>query len=454
MPRRQPPFEDIMQTATMQPHLAGLPALRLMLRFTRDPLEAVETLNARYGDRALTRLPGEDLLLLSRPDDIGAVLLKYADATHNSGTAQRLTVILGEGLLISEGDLWRTRRRLAAPSLKRKHIASYADAMVRHADVLADRLLQAPTRADLQTDMMDVTLRIVVECLLGSDLPGEVEAVDAAMQQVMQGFEKLAHSPLRLLPGWWPSRANWQLHQGRKRLDRILHAVIAARRANPEGDDLLARLIQAQVTEGVELSNTALRDEVATMFLAGHETTALTLTYALILLARHPEVRAQIEDEVDGLTGPPTVNDLKHLTLTGAVIDEALRLYPPAWVMGREATRDLPDFPAGPVKKGTQLILLPWVTHRDPRWWSEPLAFRPERWLNGVSRPRYCYLPFGAGPRVCIGNHFARMEAILVLAALTRRLRLQIPEDYEVRHRPSITLRLADALPARVQARR
>lgn len=442
-----------MATTAMQPQLAGWPAMRLLTRFTNDPLAAIERLHADYGDRAFVRLPGEDLIVLARPDDIGALLVQHADAVHKSATMRRLKMVVGEGLLTAEGDTWRARRKLAAPSLKRARIAAYGEAMVRHADTLATEWLAAPTRDDLQLDMMAVTLKIVVECLLGTDLPGEVAAVDRAMHDVMEAYGHIVHSARRLLPTWWPSRYRRQLRRGRARLDAILLAVIAARRADPSGDDLLARLISAQVEEGVILDDAALRDEVATMFIAGHETTALALTYALLLLAQHPDALARLEAEVDALGGPPTMADLQRLPWAGAVIDEAMRLYPPAWVMGREVIQDIPDFPAGGLKAGAQVVMVPWLVHRDPRWWTDPLRFDPQRWIDAPRPPRFTYLPFGAGPRVCIGNHFARMEAILVLVTLLRRVRVQVPDGYVARLQPSITLRLRDPLPIRLTPR-
>lgn len=442
-----------MTSTTLRPQLAGLPALRLMTRFTNDPIAALERMHAEFGDRAYVRLPGERLIMLVRPDDIGAALVQHADAFHKSATMRRLKMIVGEGLLTTEGDTWRARRRLAAPSLKKKQIAAYGDAMVRHADDLVGAWLASPARSDLQVDMMAVTLKIVVECLLGADLSADVRAVEEAMDDVMDGYSHIVHSALRLLPEWWPSRHRRRLRRGRARLDRILYAVIAARRADPSGDDLLARLIRAQSDEGIALDDVALRDEVATMFLAGHETTALALTYALLLLGQHPDARARLEEEVDALTDRPTMADLGRLPWTGAVVDEALRLYPPAWVIGREVMRPIPDFPAGGLEPGAQIIMVPWLLHRDRRWWTDPLRFDPQRWIDTPRPARFTYLPFGGGPRVCIGNHFARMEAILVLATLLRRARVEVPTDYAARLQPSITLRLRDPLPVRITPR-
>lgn len=442
-----------MTTTVMRPQLAGWPAVRLLTRFTNNPIAAVERLQADLGDRAYVRLPGEHLIMLARPDDIGAILVRHADAVHKSSTMRRLRMVIGNGLLISEGDIWRERRKLAAPSLKRKQIAAYGDAMVRHADALATAWLAAPRRADLQHDMMEITLKIVVECLLGTDLPGDIAEVDAAMHDVMDAYGNIVHSARRLLPEWWPGVYRRKLRRGRARLDRVLLAVIAARRADPSGDDLLARLIRAQEDEGVVLDDAALRDEVATMFIAGHETTALALTYALMLLGQHPDALAALESEVDALGGPPTMADLKRLPWTGAVVDEAMRLYPPAWAMGREVIRDIPDFPAGGLRKGTQLVMPPWLVHRDPRWWPDPLRFDPQRFIDTPRPARFTYLPFGAGPRVCIGNHFARMEAILVLATLLQRTTVTIPPGYVPHLEPSVTLRLRDPLPVQISPR-
>ncbi|MCB9548022.1 MAG: cytochrome P450 [Myxococcales bacterium] len=442
--------------ALPRPHVQGLPAVRTFRAFNRDPLAALDHAKATWGDRARFAVAGEHTVLLSDPEDIAEVLVtRAADFRKDVGT-RRLQLIVGPGLLTLEGDTWRQRRKLAAPSLKRAHIASYADVMVRHTEEAALDLLAHPEGRDLHAVLMGVTLRIVVECLLGTNLPTDVRVVEHAMADSVAGFAGWQQSWRRFLPGWVPTAPRRRMRRGAEALDAVIRAVIAQRRQDATGNDLLSRLMVAQDEAGLGLDDEALRGEVATMFLAGHETTALALLFALHLLSRHPAERARAEAEIQAAAGdgPLGLDHVRQLPFTAAVITEAMRLYPPAWAVGREALTDLEDLRCGPVRKGTQLIVSPWLVHRDARWHAEPLRFVPQRWIDQPvrERPRFTYLPFGGGPRVCIGNHFAEMEAVLVLATLLRRVRLDVPQAHVLQLRPSITLRPTGAVPVRVTA--
>jgi cytochrome P450 len=234
---------------------------------------------------------------------------------------------------------------------------------------------------------------------------------------------------------------------------RLIHE---RRTATRVGHTLLDTLIDVRDEAGEPMSDRQLRDEAVTFLLAGHETTALALTWALHLLGLHPEVGAAIAVEADAVLGerPATFEDMPRLTLTEQVVNESLRLYPPAWLIGREAGRDC-EIGGHTVEKGTPLYTCPWVLHRDPRFWAEPLAFRPERWVghSDRQRPRFAYMPFGGGPRVCIAQRFAVMEAVLILASIARRNRLVPSQDTLVVPSPSITLRPAGPVPFRIEAR-
>lgn len=444
--------------ALPRPHVHGWPAVRTFRAFGRDPLAALDHAQATWGDRARFVVAGEHMVLLSDPEDIAEVLVTRASDFKKDVGTRRLQFIVGPGLLTLEGETWRQRRKLAAPSLKRAQIAHYAEVMVRHTEEAAREMAAHPSGRDLHADLMGVTLRIVVECLLGTNLPTALSVVEDAMADSVAGFAGWQQSWRRFLPNWVPTGPRRQMQRGAAALDGVIRAVIAQRRQDPSGDDLLSRLMRAQDEAGLGLDDEALRGEVATMFLAGHETTALSLLFAVFLLSRHPEARARAEAEVQAAAGdgPLGLDHVRHLPFTAAVISEAMRLYPPAWAVGREALTDLEDLRCGPVRKGTQMFISPWLVHRDARWYPEPLRFNPQRWIDQPvkERPRFTYLPFGGGPRVCIGNHFAEMESILVLATLLRRVRLDVPEAHVLKLRPSITLRPTEAVPVRVSAAR
>ena len=261
----------------------------------------------------------------------------------------------------------------------------------------------------------------------------------------MTEFQQIGLSWRRLLPAFLLRESIERIDDARDELDEILYAIIRERRAQgSEGDDLLGRLLEATDEEGAQMTDQQLRDEVATLFLAGHETTALALSYALLFLARHPPARARLREEVDEVLGgrPATMADVPALRFTDAVIRESMRLYPPVYAIGREALEDC-VIAGWVVPRGAQVLMPQWTVHRDPRWFSDPEAFLPERWLDGLADrlPRFAYFPFGGGARVCVGNHFATLEAILVLATLMQHLDVRADPGFRLTLSPSVTLR-------------
>jgi cytochrome P450 len=273
----------------------------------------------------------------------------------------------------------------------------------------------------------------------------------------MADFHLLVHTWRRLLPHAVPQPVRRRMRQGGRVVDDILMDIIRQKRAaGASGDDLLSLLLAARDDAGTGMSDAQLRDEAATLFLAGHETTALALGYAFVALAGDPAVRDWLHEELDDVLGDrlPGADDVPRLVRTGAVVDETMRLYPPAWIIGREPQTDV-TLGGYRVSRGEQVLMSPWALHRDPRWFADPLAFRPARWLDGLADrlPRFAYLPFGGGPRVCIGNHFARMEAVLVLATIARRVRLDTAPGFRLRLAPAVTLRPAGGLPVVVRRR-
>jgi cytochrome P450 len=410
----------------------------------RSPLDFVTAMHDRWGDCSSFRAGPDVVVLLFDPEAMGEVLLDREGRFIKDKVTRDLSLLLGNGLLTSEGSPWRRQRKLIAPSLQRRQIASYADAMVLRTARYAETLKDGEVR-DVHADMMALTLEIVVETLFGAELGATYESVGHAMDVVMTSFQELVQSWRRLLPKWAPLRARKRMAESRRTIDQVIFAVIQKQReGRTEGDDLLSRLLAAKDDEGSGMTDVQLRDEAITMFVAGHETTANALAFALMLLADHPDVAARARAEARLVLGEraATADDLPKLRFTDAVIKETLRLYPPAYMIGREATERC-AVGKWQLEQGDQVLMAPWVLHRDPRWFDSPLEFRPDRWADGLAErlPRNVYFPFGGGARVCIGNHFAMMEAVLVLATVARRASFARVPGRDVALMPSITLR-------------
>ncbi len=454
MPGRYPPG-----TMSLPPGPRGpLEVARAFRTFTRDPDGAILDLSTRYGDVVSLRIGTELVVVLADPELIGELLLDKDAAFMKDNVTRGLAQVLGKGLLTSEGELWRKQRKLIAPSLSKKQIASYADAMVLHGRRYAERLSNGEVR-DLHADMSAVTLAIVVATLFGTELAGGQERVGVVVDQYMEDFHALVHSWRRLFPEWFPFPERRRGNRTVKELDALVFDIIRRKRASKErGDDLLSRLLlardESEPSSGMD--DQQLRDEVITLFMAGHETTANALAWTLLLLAEHPEIDARVSCEVASVLGTraAAAEDVAKLPVTRAVIDESMRLYPPAHIIGRESLREV-RLGEYTIPRGTSVLASPWAMHHDRRFFPDPEAFRPDRWLDGstASLPRYAYMPFGGGPRVCVGNHFAMMEAVLVLATIVQRVRFERISRAPVRAQPAITLRPVDGVPLRVALR-
>jgi cytochrome P450 len=306
--------------------------------------------------------------------------------------------------------------------------------------------------------MMHLTLDIVLDTLFGeAQVPSETE-VGEIVGLLMAGFQSNYLTWRRMLPDW-VNRAQFDsLDRARERLDAILYGIIRARREERrDRDDVLGRLIAARDEDGSRMTDRQLRDEVATLFLAGHETTALALSFALDLLARNPSAAETLEAEVDRVLGKRTarLQDVAALVYTDAVVREAMRLYPPAYAIGREALEDR-EVAGWVIPRGAQVLVPQWVVHRDARWFTDPDAFRPERWLDGLAErlPRFAYFPFGGGARVCVGNHFAMLEAVLALATIAQHARVRPSGAARIELSPSVTLRPKAGVHLAIERRR
>jgi cytochrome P450 len=407
---------------------------------------------ARYGSIASWPVGPRRFYLLNDPALIEELLVVRSGSFIKSRGLQRLERMVGKGLLTSNGAFHLAQRRLVQPAFHRDRIAAYASAMVRRADRFAAAVVPGETIA-MDRAMYRLTLGIAAETLFGGDVDAEAGAIGAALDDAMATFPA-ALSPIGELLDHLPMLpVVARFRRAKARLDAILGRLIeqkrAALRAGGGGDDVLSTLLGG--AEGEAMAPGQLRDEAMTIFIAGHETTADALAWAWWLLAGHPEVTARLEAEIDAVLAgrTPAADDVARLPVARAVIAEAMRLYPPAWVLGRQAIEPAQlggwTVPAGGIVIASQLVM-----HREPRFWREPEAFRPERWWNGEADalPRFAYFPFGGGNRICIGEAFAWTEAVLVLATVARRLRFRrAPGAGEIATEPLVTLRPKTAIP-------
>ncbi|HVE84105.1 MAG TPA: cytochrome P450 [Myxococcales bacterium] len=416
----------------------------------RDPLASLEKWAKESGDLYPVRLISREAWVVNRPADIERILTS-ARGFRRDEDARKLRDMLGQGLLTAEGSLWMRQRRLLQPAFHRDRITEYARAMVDLGGAEFDRWPGGPR--DFNHDMMALTLRIAAATLFGD---GEVdsEEVGRALHSVMRRYS----GQMFLIPTWIPIPTMRGYHRAIGRLDTLVRGVIARRRergpAATAGKDLLSMLLHAQDEDGSRMTDTQVRDEVLTLLLAGHETTATALTWTGHLLALHPAVQDRLFDEVSPLAGPPSAADVPRLKYTEAVLQESMRLYPPAWAVGREVAE--PFTLGGRVlKDGTRALIFPWAVHRDERYYRDPLQFRPERWMDGslAALPPYSYFPFGGGQRMCIGKAFAMMEGVLLLAELARRFRFRPQPGFNVQPLPAITLRPLGGLVLQVDRR-
>jgi len=411
-------------------------------------------------------------VLLAHPDDIRDVLVTNGRLFHKGRGLQRARLLLGEGLLTSEGEFHLRQRRLASPSFHRARVESYAHTMAAYAQRRAESWGDGQS-VDVVREMAAYTLAVVGKTLFDADIEGEAHEIGDALSASIAAFNFMT-LPMGEMLMRLPFPAVRRFEKARDRLDSTIYRMITERRASGEDrGDLLSMLLLAQDTEGGSggMSDVQLRDEAMTLLLAGHETTANALSWTWYLLSRNPEVEARLHAEVDALNGAlPTAADLARLAYTRAVIAESMRIFPPAWVIGRTA---LTDYPVRDrvIRKGSLVLVSQWVTHHDPRWWDDAESFKPERWLEAGSKEagkqggadvgrfggqrggRFAYFPFGAGTRVCIGEQFAWMEATLALATFAQRWRLRLVPGHEVQPQAIITLRVRHGLPMTVHAR-
>ena len=436
----------VSQSYPKAPGPGTLPFLLSLQEFKRDPLAGFFQSALRYGD--VIRYRGLWVThQISHPQHIQHVLQTNFANYGRGRDYQILKSSLGEGLFTSEGALWQRQRKMTQPAFHSQKVASFVDIMERHAlEMLGrwERLAHDGQAFDVVPEFMRMALNIASQALFSTNLEAQVQVIREALAVGRDYAVDRAWSLVRL-PQTLPTRRNREYLRALRNFHAVIDSIIAGRRksASP-ASDLLAMLMEARDEEGRPMSDKQLRDEVATLLTAGHETTTLALSWACYLLALHPEIAERARSELAFLNGnAPSYEDLFRLRFTRMVIDETMRLYPPVWVLSRRALND-DEIDGYRIPAGSEMLIFPYITHRHPGWWQDPERFHPERFApeNATGRMKFAYLPFGAGPRTCIGLGFAMTEIQVVLSLILQRFHLQLADPNQtVRPQPSVTLR-------------
>jgi len=422
---------------------------------SRDPLALFTQWGREFGDIFHYRAGWVHVYFLNHPALIESVLLNQ----HQNFTKERVVRnsrwFLGDGLVTSEGAHWLRQRRLSQPAFHRERIASYAHTITDYAQQMLADWKDAETR-DVHEEMMNLTVKIVAKVLFGVELAADCEKISSSLNVLMRqtaGGRMMLPASLRylLLPVYLP------LLRAVRQLDEIVYAIIAQRRSKGDAGDLLSMLLAVRDEDGSSMTDQQLRDEAMTFLLAGHETTALALSWTWYLLSQHPEAEQRLHQELQQVLDgrAPTAADLPQLSYTEAVVKESMRLYPPVWGMGRSPIKPC-EIGGYRVSPGCSVVMSQWIMHRDPRYFRDPVQFDPARWATEELKklPRFAYFPFGGGPRVCIGAGFAMMEATLLLASIAQNFRLCLVPAHPVVPLPGFTLRPKYGIRVKLELRR
>lgn len=445
------------------------PGLRFNLPFYRfhaffdptNPILLFEYLR-RYGRAAHYRILNKDVVLLFDPSDIAEVLIDKAASFGKDRTQKRMKILLGEGMITSDGEIHDRARRIAAPAFHRRRIERYAGQIVEIAAGVSLQW-QAAQEFDIAAEMMRLALQVIARTLFDTEVTAEIHEINDQVNVIMELYHYLITLPRAEMMLDWPLKKMQQFRAAKTRLDHVVGQMVQARYADKDlasRGDLLSLLVSARDDQnggsGLRLSAEELRDQVLTLFLAGYETVANALAWTWLLLAQNPEVQARLDAELDSvLSGRlPALDDVPHLEYTTMVLSESLRLYPPAWAMGREALSDV-EIGLYRLRKGTSVFFSQYLVQRDPRWFPEPERFVPERFTLEAKarRPKFAYFPFGGGGRQCIGESFAWMEAILSFATLAQHWRVELVSGQKIELQPKITLRPKNGIKVRAYPR-
>lgn len=432
----------------------GLPWLGVTFDLLRNPLDLFERMGHEYGALSAMHYWRGSRILLNSPELIEQILVvQHQKFTKGLLLKQMAERLLGQGLLTSEGELWRRQRQLAQPPFQRNRIAAYAPVMVRMAQEQSEPWRPGEVR-DMAAEMMHLTLRIAVRTLFGVELKSKAYAVGEALTDIMRRDLRRMRSPVKL-PPTFPFPSNLRAERGYALLEGMVGHIIEEKRRDGHGaDDLLSRLVEATGDDGAHMSSRQLRDETMTLLLAGYETTALSLAWTWYLLSQNPAAEDRLHQEIGSVLAgrTPAPDDLDRMPYLNAVISESLRLYPPAFAIGRSSKVPI-DLGGYHFPEDTVFLMSSWVTQRDPRYFPDPLSFRPERWIDAPAPEGFRYFPFGGGPRRCIGQAFALMEIGLVVATLASRFRFRLLPGTHVVPEPLVTLRPKSGIAMRVETR-
>jgi cytochrome P450 len=426
----------------------------LFTRFFRpgNPILLFEHLVKNYGPVSHYKLGGSHIVFINDPELIREILVNQAPAFIKERTQQRMKILLGEGLITSEGEFHMRQRRIAAPAFHRHRIQAYAEMMVERAAAIRSRW-QEGEAFDMSAVMMELTLAIVSRTLFATDVTQDIRRINDEVNVIMRLYNYLVALPRAESYLHLPLPGLMRFRKARRRLDSVVYRMIAERRAaNEDRGDLLSMLLASRDEEGgaeqSSMSDRQLRDEIITIFLAGYETVATALTWTWYLLSENPAAAERMQQEIDGVLGTgkdarlPTLKDLQQLRYTEMVFAESMRLYPPAWAMGRQSTQVVE---LGPYRlpAGTYFFFSQYILQRSEQYYPEPLRFDPERFTpeRKAARPRFAYFPFGGGARQCIGETFAWMEGVLILATLAQRWNFKMVPGQKIDVQPKITLR-------------
>lgn len=395
----------------------------------------------KYNDIVHLKLGVADFYLATNPALIQEILVTKQRDFIKGRYLQNTKKVFGEGLLTSEGDFHHRQRRLIQPAFHHDRIKEYANTIVQYEERLTGRWKEGSV-LDIHSEMTKLTMAIITKCLFDKDVEAESQNLSEDLSTTIEYFNRLS-SPLAKVLGVLPS--NKKYVKATERVDAFIKNLIKERRASPEDTgDLMSMLLQAKDVDGSPMTDSQIRDEVLITFAAGHETTANALTWTWYLLSQNPSAEQKMHEEVKSVVGPryPSWEDLPRLEYTTKVLTESMRLYPPAWVVPREATTDV-QIGGYFIPRGSQVILSQYVTHHDPRFYVDPEKFDPERWTPAMknSLPKFAYFPFGGGARSCVGEPFAWMEGELLLAAISQKWKMHHAEGHKVEMLPQITLR-------------
>ena len=426
------------------------------LDFKQQPLHYLEYVHRAYGDVARFRVGPSWWYLVAHPEHIWDIMTRRSDVFLKPQLARRLwDKFLGHGLLTTEGDTWKRQHRLVLPALHRRRISAYGETMVRYTDAMVDLWADGES-LDFDEAMVKLTLAIVAKALFDADVSDGAEQVGAAMHVLQQEMLEHIHMPIPV-PRWWPSARNRRKLRAVEDMEDVVRGVIEARRsAGEDRGDLLSMLLLARDEAGESLTDKEIRDQSMTLFFAGHETTAHAMTWMWFLLARNPAVTARLVEDIDEVTRGQALSlaHLGQLPFLEQTVKEAMRLLPSVWVYMKEPTEDV-EVGGYLIPKGSPVLISPWVTHRDPRWFPSPQTFDPDRFAPERQKtlPHGAYIPFSGGQRICIGKSFAMMEAQLVMGRLLQRVRPEVPAEHQPRMKSELSNHPEGGLPVVVRLR-